>query len=874
MAIAASASTDVLLEREEALAQLREAFTQAAAGRGRLVLVSGEAGGGKSTLVRRFCEVLPNGTTVVWGGCDPLTTPRPLGPFVEIAEHAGVVAGVLDPWSAAHDVVAGLLELAHGRRPFVVVVEDAQWADEGTLDVLRLLGRRVAATACLVVVTYRDDQLARDHPLRIALGDLATTASVERLVVHPLSRDGVAHLADGSGAEADTVWRLTSGNPFYVTELLAHGASEIPGSVRDVVLARVAQLGPQATAVVEAAAIAPPALDASLLLAVCGEASDAVDEAIAGGVLRIVDSGVAFRHELSRAAVEESLSPARRLALHRAVLLALIDGPRPDADLARIAHHAEQAGDRDAVLRYAPAAAEQAARAGAHREAAGQYARALRFGADLPPGDRADLLEGRSRACYLADDQTEAIDVVREAILCRQSAGAALEEARALTELADYLWCRGHNGAADEAVDRASSLAEGRPEQREHAYVFHTLALQAVGRGDLDRCLEHARRALELGERFGDERIAGHARVTIASAVARRDLERGVTLLEEAVGAARRSGEHEVAARGLNALVFRPMPWSRHDLVERYVEQAIEYCTEHTQDLWRINVLAAAARWALDRGRWDDAVAYAGAVIADPRESPWTHHEALCVLALVRARRGDPGGQDALAQAAAIGVPREETFAHVDLAAAGAEIAWLERTPGDVEAATAAQLAEAVDHGDQEAAGRLRFWRLLAGLDKATAATGSGPYSLALAGRWEEAAEEWSQRSCPYEAALARSRVGTVEALRRAHAELQRLGARPLATAVARDLRGRGVRDLPRGPRATTRANEGELTTRELEVLALVAGGLRNADVAERLVVSRRTVDHHVSAILRKLQVGTRGEAVSTARRLGLLVDA
>ena len=147
-----------------------------------------------------------------------------------------------------------------------------------------------------------------------------------------------------------------------------------------------------------------------------------------------------------------------------------------------------------------------------------------------------------------------------------------------------------------------------------------------------------------------------------------------------------------------------------------HIDAALEYCTEHTQDLWRINVHAVAARWMLDRGRWDDAVRHAGAVIADPRESPWTHHEALCVLALVRARRGDPGAREALSQAAAVGVPQEERFAHVDLAAAGAEIAWLERRPDDVEAATTAMLEGAVEHGDREAAGRLLFWRRLAGL--------------------------------------------------------------------------------------------------------------------------------------------------------------
>ena len=232
MAVIESASTEVLLEREDALAQLHEAFAATAAGRGRFVLVGGEAGVGKTSLVRRFCEELPDGTAVFWGGCDPLMTPRPLGPFLEIAERArGAIDGVLDPWSAAHDVAAGLLELCDDRQTLVVVVEDAHWADEGTLDVLRLLGRRNAATRCLALVTYRDDQLGRAHPLRIALGDLATAASVERLSVRPLSRDGVARLAAGGDVDVDTVWRLTSGNPFYVAELLAHGAHEVPGSV-------------------------------------------------------------------------------------------------------------------------------------------------------------------------------------------------------------------------------------------------------------------------------------------------------------------------------------------------------------------------------------------------------------------------------------------------------------------------------------------------------------------------------------------------------------------------------------------------------------------------------------------------------------------
>ncbi|HKQ16938.1 MAG TPA: AAA family ATPase, partial [Solirubrobacterales bacterium] len=434
--MAAAIATDLLLERESLLGSLAESFDAAQRGLGRLALVSGEAGAGKTSLVRRFCEQLPGGTTVLSGACDPLVTPRPLGPFLEIGEQSDrTIAGETAP-----DVAGALLDLA--LEPVVFVVEDLHWADEATLDVVRLLGRRLASTSGLAIVTYRDDELARDHSLRICLGDLATTEGVQRLHVEPLTVDGVRQLASGRDIDPVALFELTSGNPFYVTEVLAGGNGAVPETVRDIVLARVAQLSPPAAAVVEAASIAPPSLDAPLLLAVCGEAADSVDECLASGVVRAVDGAVGFRHELARTAVEESLSPARRLALHRAVLLGLADESR-GLDLARLAFHAEAADDEPAVLRFAPAAAEQAARAGSYREAAAQYDRALRFAGNLGPGDRAALLEGRSRACYLADDQLEAIAVIREAIRCRQEQDAPLQEARALTELADYLNCRG-----------------------------------------------------------------------------------------------------------------------------------------------------------------------------------------------------------------------------------------------------------------------------------------------------------------------------------------------------------------------------------------------------------------------------------------------
>jgi DNA-binding CsgD family transcriptional regulator/tetratricopeptide (TPR) repeat protein len=865
-----------LLEREGLLECLAVALQTAAAGAGRLVFLAGEAGVGKTSLARVFCDDLPRSTIVLRGGCDPLATPRPLGPFLEIADEYEPLAEVVAEDGGAHEIASTLLRVGHRRAPVVVVLEDVHWADEATLDVLRVLGRRVGNASALAVVTYRDDELERSHPLRVVLGDLATASTVDRLRVEPLSPAGVSRLADGADVDPGALYALTSGNRFYVTEVLAAGSAGIPGTVRDIVLARVLQLSRRAAAVVEAASIAPPSLDASLLLGVCGEAADSVDECLASGVLEAVDGAIAFRHELARATVEEALSPARRVALHRAVLMALADPGRGSLDLARLSYHAEAAGDRDAVLRFAPAAAEQATRVGAYREGAAQYARALRFAGALTDGERAELLEGRSRACYLADDQVEAIAVIQQAVACRERAGDGPKQARALSELCRYLGCRGLVTEAESAVHEATRLVEDEPRGREVGCVYAARAWLtggARGHEEIGVCIELADTAIELAERYNDRETALDALVTRGTAELRRDVTVGRATLERAAALGRQQGIHEQVARALNNIGGFGAVRHHHDLANTYLAAALEYCVEHDLDLWRINVLALAARSMLDQGRWTEAAQFATQLLQDPRDSPWPHHEALLVLALVRGRRGDPGANEAVEEASSVGVPAGEFDAIVDLAAAGAEVAWLQGRPNDVERATADVLAAAVERGADEAVCRLLYWRFLAGLPVPACSQASGPYAPGLAEDWDSAAAQWAELGCPYEHAMALAQCDVEDDMRRALAELQGLGARPGATMVARRLRVRGARDVPSGPRPSTRRNNAGLTARELEVLRLLVQGLRNAEIAERLFVSPRTVDHHVSSILRKLEVETRGQTAAAAERLGLLED-
>jgi predicted ATPase len=389
------AGVGALLERTDDLSLLGEALAEVRrSSQGRLVLLAGEAGVGKTALLRRFCAEQPPSAGIMWGACDPLLTPRPLGPLLDIAEGTGgeleeLLAGGAKP----HEVVGALMRALAERTGTIVVLEDMHWADEATLDALRLLGRRIDAVPALIVASYRDDELDRVHPLRIAIGELGGGPAISRLRVEPLSSAAVAELAEPHELDAEALYRVSGGNPFFVTEVLAAGVPALPQTVRDAVLARGARLSERGRRLLEAVAVVPQPVELWLLEALAQDSVDRVEECLASGMLTSGPAAVGFRHELARVAVEDSLPADRRAALHRLALAALLDPPAGGQDLARLAHHADAADDGKSVLRFAPAAGERAASLGAHREAAAQYARALRFADQAPVQERARLLD-------------------------------------------------------------------------------------------------------------------------------------------------------------------------------------------------------------------------------------------------------------------------------------------------------------------------------------------------------------------------------------------------------------------------------------------------------------------------------------------------
>ena len=310
----------LLLERESLLGSLE---AELATG-GRFVFVGGEAGVGKTTLVR----TLGSGASVrvLRGSCENLTTPTPLGPFGDLADAVGgPLARLIEGGADARTIGRAVLDELTS--PALVVIEDVHWADEATLDALRVLGRRIDSTPSLVVATYRDDEAVGDHPLRVVLGELASAPGVLRLTVPPLSLAAVEDLAGPSGADAVAIYRLTDGNPFYVTEILAAGGETLPETVRDAVFARVASLGDGARRLLDAISLIPGGVEIWLLERVASGDLEHLEECLDAGVLTGDRDGVAFRHELARLAIEEVMPIARSRRLHAALIEALLAPP-------------------------------------------------------------------------------------------------------------------------------------------------------------------------------------------------------------------------------------------------------------------------------------------------------------------------------------------------------------------------------------------------------------------------------------------------------------------------------------------------------------------------------------------------------------------
>jgi DNA-binding CsgD family transcriptional regulator len=618
--------------------------------------------------------------------------------------------------------------------------------------------------------------------------------------------------------------------------------------------------------VLEAVSIAVPHAELSLLDAMGEHSVDAIERCLGSGILHAVADGVAFRHELARMAFEESLSPHRRRALHRRALAALttLDG---GADLARLAHHADAAGDAEPVLVYATAAAEHAASSGAYRESAAQYMRALRFGGRLPAARRADLLEACSYACYLTDQIDASIDTLQMAIELRRADGDPLGEGAALSTLSRRLGCGARGADAEKAGREAVRLLEELPPGRELALAYSNLAQVFLNDEQPGQTLDWARRALDIAGRLDDTAVIVHSLNNIGTMQLLTGQPQGWASLQRSLHLAEQAGLEEHIGR---AYIHFGWAMTRTRAYETacLFDRGLTRCEDLGLEGWKLHLQAYQARFLLDSGRWDRASDSAAWLLQAAESVPLLRITALTILGLVRARRGDGEVWPPLDEAVALMQGQDELQYLAPVAAARAEAAWLAGDNHRVDDTTAQAMAAAVRRRAGHVIGELAWLRRLAGITETVPCTGH--YALQLAGDVTAAAKHWTDRGCAYDAALALVGSDDEHALRQALDRFQRLDARPASAIAARRLRELGVRSVPRGPRRTTSSNPANLTRREVEVLALIQRNASNAEIATKLCLSEKTVHHHVTAILRKLGVSNRRQASAKATLLGI----
>ncbi|TPI18846.1 AAA family ATPase [Mesorhizobium sp. B4-1-1] len=861
----------MLLERQTQLTQLEAALAGAVRGHGRVVALAGEAGAGKTTLVEAFTERMTAGVKLLRGACEDLSIPDPLGALYDLAREAGwELPQAIDARQGQRlPFFSDALDVFETKGPSVLVIEDLHWADDATLDFVRFLGRRIANTHILLLITARTDRSEGQMRVRRALGEIPA-GNIHRIEVPLLSETAVLSLAEAAGRDGGAIYRATAGNAFFVTELLA-GEKDglLPVSVRDAVLARAERLSSGARSMLDAVSVFPRRADAWALSGLCGiAAAGQLAECVANGLLEDFGDGYAFRHEIARTAIEMALTPSRRREYNERALAALRENPQ--VATARLVHHAVEAQSLDVVRELAPVAAREASRVGAHRDAAGYYEVALRYADILPIEKRAELYEGHAFECHLIGRVDAAMEAQGRARQLRQALGDRLKEGDSLRCLSRFAYLLGDREAADRFGEQAVELLETAPDSAELAMAYSNLSQLAMLAERLEDTLSLGGKAAELAERLNRADILCHALNNVGAAGQWLDFPKGRLDLARSLGIALSGNFQEHAARAFTNCACVEMNSLNFKEAASFLDRGIGYCVENDLATWRDYMRGVQAQLLLRRGLWDAAATMAHEVVDDDATTPLVRYPSLVALARLRIRRGDPSAEPIVEEMRRFLDKGMELQRLVAFAEVLAELAWL----GQADRQEALRLIAVAESLAPTPAvfGELAIWRelLSPGSEPGDTEGMAEPHRLQLTGDWRTAAALWAEMGAPFEQAMALL-PGDEAAQREALAIFEDLGARAVAQHVRGLMRESGVSHIARGPRQATRANQAGLTQRQMEVLQLIERGFSNKKIAAHLTISPKTVDHHVSAVLDKLEAVSRGEATAAARDSGLI---
>ena len=850
---------------------MSDAFAHARAGKGRIIAIAAEAGAGKTALIEQFVAGRAAGARLYWGACENLSTPEVLLPLRDIARASGEAFDLQSEHIRAFESMLRLL--SQGAAPALLIIEDVHWADTATLDLIRFLGRRIARVRALILITYRDEEVDARSPVRTVLGE-APVGSVERMTLQPLSLAAVTSLAAKAGRRAEQLYALTAGNPFLVTEALAVEGDVPTDAVRDSTLARASRLCESARVVLEAVSLFPRHAETAVVAdLVKGGIDTGLDDCVEKGMLSLEGGWVRFRHELARRAIEASLAPTRSRALHQRVVDVL--KRRADARASEIAHHAERAGDMAALLKFARLAGEEAARAGAPREAASHFAAMLRHRNALPPSLVVETLERHAEQAYLMGSSDLAMISMSEAAELRRRANDTLKLGQDLSRLTRFAWMCARRFDAEQFVKEAIAVLETALPGPELAWAYSHQSQLDMLAFRMDSAISWGERALKLAQQLGEHEIVIHALGNIGTAKADNGDAASGPELTQSLDLAVEGKYHDHVERASCNLTCACY-WRRdYRSALAHIERGVAYAD--ALDLWHWEGYLRGWRalvW-LDQGDWNRAEEEAQEICSRSYTAELYRFPALVALARLRVRRGDPDAETPLEGARRLAAAIAEPQRAIYIAMIAAEEAWPLNdlaAPATREAISLLRQVHALarERNSRWVGEDSGLWLYMLGEPVEGTAQFTSPFREHCEGRWESAAAGWRSRGRTYEEALALC-GGDETAQRHALEIFDRLGAAPAAARIRRQLRAGGSRAVPRGPIAGTRANAAGLTRRQVEVLALLGEGLSNSEIARRLCISAKTAEHHVSAIMARLEAPTRQVAAAAARARGLL---
>ncbi len=661
----------MLLDREPELATLRRLVDALDEHAGKVVLIRGEAGIGKSALVQAFLRSQNDDVTSLYGGCDDLFIPQPWGPFWDIARSEATLRPALDAGDRSRLLDALVYLLARPTRPTILVIEDTHWADEATLDAIRYLGRRIGRTNGLLLLTYRDGEVDDDHPLRRVIGDIPP-GDIVRLHLDGLSLEAIAEIAADTQLDAHEILRATRGNPLLVTEMVFGSGDSVSSSLSDSLLARLKRMTIASQEALKTLSVIPEPIPRSDALRLSGVDTERLDECEQRGFLEPSDDMVTFRHDLIRRAVESVMSTSQRHAKLRAALAGLPEETHP----CLLIHCASEVKDIDRLIDLAPRSARYAAAAGSHIQAAEDFREVGPYLDRFVPEDLGPLLDAWAREEFLVDDVAEAIRINGLARDHYRRIGDPGAESRALAHAAHYCENDGQRARAEELAAEAVAVLGAEPAGMDLARALEVNAYLQMMAGDAEAVFELVDATIEAGGPDIDDAILVRSLVHRGIMANIVDYPTGRVSLDEARDRAEATGQWYEASRA--PFLHASAAAEAYDLgvASDYAKRALVTAARHEMPNLEVYAKALNARIAELVGRWDEAADLAREVLDASAISLMV---ALPILGGIEARKGRASARDVLMRAWEKASQAGEMQRLAPAAVAVAEHAWILR---------------------------------------------------------------------------------------------------------------------------------------------------------------------------------------------------